>query len=109
MARSRAQPQLTARLHERAHVVPPRALVEVDGQKPAGLVVLHRIDAHYVLALQVGNHGFVVDGFERLPTQSPYFIFGSSQTGLDPTEIGIDEGMIRVAAVAPSTLRETDW
>ncbi len=60
------QPQSTARLHERTYVVHPRALVEVDRQKPAGLVVQHRIDAHHVLALQVGDHGGVIDGLERL-------------------------------------------
>src|SRR6185369_18064554 len=34
---------------------------------------------------------------------------GSSQTGDVPTEIGIDEGMIRLVGVAPSTVRVTDW
>src|SRR6202022_1950093 len=30
-------------------------------------LVLHRIDAHHMPALQVGNHGGVIDGLERLP------------------------------------------
>ena len=60
------QPQPTARLDERAHVVDPRALVEVDREEPAGLVVEQRVDAHHVPALQVGEHGVVVERAERL-------------------------------------------
>jgi hypothetical protein len=72
VARARAlnrhrQSQSAAGLHERTYVVHPRALVEINGQKPARLVVLHRIDAHHMLALQVGEHGGVIDRLEHLP------------------------------------------
>jgi len=60
------QSEATRRRHERARILRPRALVEVDGEEPAGLVVEHRVDAHHVLTLKMGEYGGIVDGAKRL-------------------------------------------
>jgi len=52
-----------------ARRIPPHGCVtwctSNRGKVNAG--VLHRIDAHHMLALQVGEHGRVIDRLERLP------------------------------------------
>ena len=52
--------------HEGARVLHPGALVEVDCQEPAGLVLEHGVDAHDVLAFEVCEHGGVVERAKRL-------------------------------------------
>src|ERR1019366_14618 len=58
--------QLARRLEARPVREPSRALVEIDRKEPARLVGEHRVDAHDVLALQVGAHSKVVHRPERL-------------------------------------------
>lgn len=52
--------------HEREHIVAPGALVEVDGEEPAGLVLQKRVHPHHLPALQVGKHRCIVHRNERL-------------------------------------------
>lgn len=42
------------------------ALVEVDRQEPAGLILKERVDAHHVAAGEVASHRGIVEWVERL-------------------------------------------
>ena len=57
---------LSARLDEGPHVLDPCSLVEIDGEKPAGLIRKERVDSHYMSARQMADYGRVAEGDERL-------------------------------------------
>lgn len=48
------------------NVLLPRALVEIHGQKPAGLILQQRIDTHHVPALKMIKDRLIAHGRKRL-------------------------------------------
>jgi hypothetical protein len=62
----RREPDVLTRLDESTYVVDARALVEVYRQKPAGLILKKRIDAHHVSAREVADYCGIVERDEGL-------------------------------------------
>jgi hypothetical protein len=69
----------SAGIGEGGDVLPPGTLVEINSQKPTGLVFEEGVNTHHVPTLRVVSHDLVVDGDEGLIHAVSAFASGLEQ------------------------------